>query len=321
MCCAITGFGTSGPYARLKAYEGVVQAKIGAYSRGIFGFREGPIFSGAPTASTGAAHLAVSGILAALIARESTGRGQRVDTSLVQGMIPADYFGIYHVQLAARASASGRSGPNTAPGGGMAASRYALCLPTKDGRWINLSPQQPHQAQALLRAVELDWTLGEDRFARAPFFATADDAQEWEDLLWERFRSQTWDELQPQLIAENDLPFELCGTSEEALEHPQIVANGEVVDVDDPVVGAVREVGPVATFARSPSVIARSAPALGAVNGEFARSAAPNGRDRGHEPRRGYAEPARGLGSPRPAQAARRSRRLRGRPQGGSDAR
>ena len=191
--CAITGFGSSGPYARLKAYEGVVQAKIGAFSRGMFGFRDGPVFAGAPTASTGAAHMAVSGILAALVARETTGRGQRVDTSLVQGMIPADYFGIYHVQLAARAAAAGAGGgPNTAPGGGMAASRYSLCLCTKDGRWINFSPQQPHQALALLRSVGLEGTLEDERFAHAPFFATADDAQAWEDMLWERIRSQTW---------------------------------------------------------------------------------------------------------------------------------
>ena len=266
--CAITGFGSSGPYAQLKAYEGVVQAKIGAFSRGIFAFRDGPIFAGAPTASTGAAHLAVSGILAALIARETTGRGQRVDTSLVQGMIPSDYFGIYHVQLAARAAAAGAGeGPNTAPGGGMAASRYALCICTKDGRWINFSPQQPHQAHALLRSIGLEATLEEERFSHAPFFATAEDAQEWEDLLWDRIRAQTWAELLPQFLAENDLPFELCGTSEESLDHPQIIANGEVVEVDDPVLGTVREVGPLATFAQSPSVIVRSAPALGNSDG------------------------------------------------------
>ena len=270
--CAITGFGSTGPYAQLKAYEGVVQAKIGAFSRGIFAFRDGPIFAGAPTASTGAAHMAVSGILAALIARETTGRGQRVDTSLVQGMIPADYFGIYHVQLAARAAATGAgSGPNTAPGGGMAASRYSLCLCTKDGRWINFSPQQPHQAHALLRSIGLEATLDEERFSHAPFFATAEDAQEWEDMLWERIRAQTWAELLPQFLAENDLPFELCGTSEEALDHPQIIANGEVVEVEDPVLGRVREVGPVATFAQSPSVISRSAPALGAADEALTR--------------------------------------------------
>ncbi|HXY91938.1 MAG TPA: CoA transferase [Acidimicrobiia bacterium] len=266
--CAITGFGPAGPYANLKAYEGVVQAKLGAYTRGIFGFRDGPIFSGAPTASTGAAHMAVSGILAALIARETTGRGQRVDTSLAQGLIPADYFGIYHAQLAMRAASAGASdGPNTAPGGGMGASRYALTLPTKDGRWVNLSPQQPHQAAALLRAVGLDHTLEQEPFANAPFFKDADDAQAWEDMLWEKFRAQTWAELQPQLIAENDLPFELCGTSEEALDHPQIVANGEAIEVDDPVVGTVRQVGPVAAFAKSPSVVTRSAPALGEGTG------------------------------------------------------
>ena len=164
--CSIKGFGSTGPYARLKAYEGVVQAKIGVYSRGMFGFRDGPVFAGAPTASVGAAHMAVSGILAALIARETTGRGQRVDTSLVQGMIPADYFGIYHVQLAARAAAAGAGGgPNTAPGDGMAASRYSLCLCTKDGRWINFSPQQPHQAHALLRSLGLEGTLEEERFS------------------------------------------------------------------------------------------------------------------------------------------------------------
>ncbi len=275
--CAITGFGSGGPYAQLKAYEGVVQAKIGAFSRGMFGFRDGPVFAGAPTASTGAAHMAVSGILAALIARETTGRGQRVDTSLVQGMIPADYFGIYHVQLAARAAkAGGGSGPNTAPGGGMAASRYSLCLCTKDGRWINFSPQQPHQALALLRSIGLAGTLDEERFSRAPFFATPEDAQEWEDMLWERVRAQTWAELLPQFLAENDLPFELCGTSEEALDHPQIIANGEVVEIDDPVLGKVREVGPVATFAQSPSVIVRSAPALGTLSAQaFVRGDAP----------------------------------------------
>ena len=71
--CSITGFGRTGPYAQLKGYEGVVQAKIGAFSRGIFGYRDGPIFSGTPTASTGAAHMAVSGMLAALVAARPPG--------------------------------------------------------------------------------------------------------------------------------------------------------------------------------------------------------------------------------------------------------
>jgi crotonobetainyl-CoA:carnitine CoA-transferase CaiB-like acyl-CoA transferase len=267
---SITGFGPSGPYARLKAYEGVVAAKVGLYSRGIFGPREGPVFSGNLIASSGAAHLAVAGTLAALMVRETTGRGQRVDTSLVQGLIAADYFGVYQAQLAKRAE-GGAGAPGTAPGDGMAASRYALTLCTSDGRWVSLSPQQPHQAQALLRAVGLAWTLDDARFASAPFFRDAEQAQDWEDIVSETFRSQTYGELEAQLLTEDDIPFELCRTSEEALDHPQIVANGEVIQIEDPVVGAVREVGAVARLSRTPAVTVRSAPPLGECAGALVR--------------------------------------------------
>ena len=105
---SITGFGPDGPYAGLKAYEGVVAAKVGLYGRGIFGSVRGPCSPSNLIASSGAAHLAVSGTLAALIVRDTTGRGQRVDTSLVQGLIAADYFGVYHAQLAKRCGGSGR---------------------------------------------------------------------------------------------------------------------------------------------------------------------------------------------------------------------
>jgi crotonobetainyl-CoA:carnitine CoA-transferase CaiB-like acyl-CoA transferase len=268
---SITGFGPVGPYSRLKAYEGVVAAKVGLYSRGIFGSRDGPVFSGNLIASSGAAHLAVSGTLAALIVRESTGRGQRVDTSLVQGLIAADYFGVYQAQLAKRVE--GQAAPGTAPGDGMAASRYALTLCTSDGRWVSLSPQQPHQAQALLRAVGLAWTLDDARFANAPFFRDAEEAQEWEDIVSETFRSQTYREIEAQLLTEDNIPFELCRTSEEALDHPQVVANGEVVQIEDALVGTVREVGPVARFSRTPAVTVRSAPRLGDSAGGWARVA------------------------------------------------
>ena len=93
---------------------------------------------------------------------------------------------------------------------------------------------------------------------------------------------QTCAELEPQFIAEDDLPFELCRTSEEALDHPQIVANGEVVEVDDPVVGHGARGGSGSRRSHAcPSVIARSAPALGAASaGEFAPAERPDGDGR-----------------------------------------
>ena len=52
--CAITGFGTSGPYAGLKAYDSLIAAKAGLWARGAFGHRDGPIMFPVPWASFGA---------------------------------------------------------------------------------------------------------------------------------------------------------------------------------------------------------------------------------------------------------------------------
>ena len=104
-------------------------------------------------------------------------------------------------------------------------------------------------------------TLG---FAHAPIFASAEDAQTWETMVWEAFRERTWAELEPVLFADPDLPFERAVPSEVGLDHPQIIYNGHVVTVDDPALGPVRQVGPVTVMERSPSRIERSAPALGA---------------------------------------------------------
>ena len=66
--CSVKGFGSSGPYATIPAYEGIVAAKAGVYSLGPFGFRSGPIFVNALLGSVGAGHMACSGVLAALVA-------------------------------------------------------------------------------------------------------------------------------------------------------------------------------------------------------------------------------------------------------------
>ena len=242
--CSIKGFGSRGKYARIPAYEGVVAAKAGLFGRGDFGFRTGPIFSGALFASNGAAHQALGGILAALIARERTGRGQRVDATLFEGLTPMDYFGVMSMQHAMRSGAKQAAG-----GSGMTViSRYGVMPCTKDGRWIVFSPQLPHQAHALLRAVGLEHTLADPRFAKASVFETAEDAQEWEDMIWESVREKTLAEWMPILLAEPDLPFEIALSSEEALDHPQIVERGQSIAVEDPVHGTIRQIGPVGAF-------------------------------------------------------------------------
>jgi crotonobetainyl-CoA:carnitine CoA-transferase CaiB-like acyl-CoA transferase len=258
----ITGFGRHGAYAEIKAYEGVVAARAGVFARGDFGFRPGPIFYDAPWAALGAAHHAAAGILAALIVREETGRGQHVDATLVSGISALDYFGTMHWQ---HAKAKGEAGlvtiSTSAPS--MAATRTMMWMATKDSRFLTTTGMVPKEARALTRALGVEHILDDPRFANAPKFPTAQDAQDYEDLMWEALRTRTLDEWLPILRADLDIAFEAAVTSEEALEHPQIVHNRDVITVDDPVHGPVRMVGSLAEFRAAPSRIERLAPALG----------------------------------------------------------
>jgi crotonobetainyl-CoA:carnitine CoA-transferase CaiB-like acyl-CoA transferase len=84
--CSISGYGASGPLSGERANDVVMQAYAGGMSiTGEPG--RGPVKMGISVADIGAGMFGVIGILMALKVREQTGRGQRVDTSLLEGQI------------------------------------------------------------------------------------------------------------------------------------------------------------------------------------------------------------------------------------------
>ena len=266
--CSVKGFGSTGPYARIPAYEGIVAAKAGVYSLGPFGFRSGPIFVNALLGSVGAGHMACSGVLAALIAREANGRGQRVEATIVQGFNPLDYFGTMTWQHTQRTS--GDAHGTSAVGALMGASRYSFFVPTQDGRWVIFTQMLPHQAHTLSRAAGMEHTIDDPRFDQQPQFATAEDAQAWEDMLWEAMSEHPYEYWEKAFLADPDIAFELARFSEEGLDHQQIRHNGEAITVPDAARGPVEQVGPIARFADTPSRIDRAAPRLDEHTGDLA---------------------------------------------------
>jgi formyl-CoA transferase/CoA:oxalate CoA-transferase len=84
---SISGYGQTGPWASRPGYDAIAQAQSGMMS--ITGEAGGPpVRPGVATADIGAGMWAVIGILAALHAREVTGRGQHVDVALLDGQSP-----------------------------------------------------------------------------------------------------------------------------------------------------------------------------------------------------------------------------------------
>ncbi len=83
---SITGFGETGPDKERVAFDLVVQAMGGEMS--LTGFPDDPpLRSGIPIADLGGGVMAVIGILSALVARQTTGRGQHVDISMLDAQI------------------------------------------------------------------------------------------------------------------------------------------------------------------------------------------------------------------------------------------
>jgi crotonobetainyl-CoA:carnitine CoA-transferase CaiB-like acyl-CoA transferase len=83
--CAISGFGDTGPYVGRPAYDTVISAMGGIYSQILDPHRPQPV--GPAFSDLLAGNFAVHGILAALIARARTGRGQYVDASMLRAVL------------------------------------------------------------------------------------------------------------------------------------------------------------------------------------------------------------------------------------------
>ena len=94
--CSVSGYGASGPYSQKKAYDLLVQSEVGLIS--ITGSDEAPARVGISVADIAAGMYAYSGILTALLARTTTGRGTSIDVSLFDALAewmgqPANFAG------------------------------------------------------------------------------------------------------------------------------------------------------------------------------------------------------------------------------------
>jgi crotonobetainyl-CoA:carnitine CoA-transferase CaiB-like acyl-CoA transferase len=106
----VSGYGSSGPYAKKKAYDLLVQSEVGLVS--ITGAPDSPARVGISVADIAAGMYAYSGILTALLARTTTGRGTSLEVSLFDAL--AEWMGQPAYYAAYGNAAPPRSGANHA---------------------------------------------------------------------------------------------------------------------------------------------------------------------------------------------------------------
>ncbi len=154
--CSISGYGESGPYARRKAYDLLIQAEAGLAS--VTGTREAPARVGVSVADIAAGMNAYEAILEALIARARSGQGAEIAISMFDAM--ADWMTVPLLQHEGGKTPQriGLAHPTIAPYG---------VFKTRDGADILISIQSDREWRVLANDV-----LGDAALAADPAFAT-----------------------------------------------------------------------------------------------------------------------------------------------------
>ncbi|MDP2950459.1 MAG: CoA transferase [Chloroflexota bacterium] len=249
--CSITGFGPTGPYRDRPAYDLCVQALGGGVA--ITGDPDGPpVRNGVAVADQGAGLLAAAGILAALHARERTGVGQRVETSLLEAMI---YQLAYEVAIyTVSGMVPGRIGSRH-----LVVHPYGIFQTSDD----YIAVAAPLRFPALCQAIGRPDLAADPRFDR--FENLALHQNELYPALEEVFLTRTTGEWL-QTLEESDIPCAPVNPIDKVLADPQVVERQMVVDVEHVRGGAVKLVGNALEMSATPADARReftSPPLLG----------------------------------------------------------
>jgi len=156
---SISGFGDDGPDARRVGYDHILQAEGGLMS--ITGPREGPMVKvGVPIADIVAGLYAVIGVVAGLVERAKSGRGQRVSTSLLAGQIGVHTFqGTRYLVAGEVPPLSGNQHPTVCPYGVFFASDAPIVIAVgNDAIWRRFAPLiglDPHDEEFATNAKRI----------------------------------------------------------------------------------------------------------------------------------------------------------------------
>jgi alpha-methylacyl-CoA racemase len=243
--CAITGYGQDGPYAQRAGHDMNYLGLVGLL--GLTGTKDGPPVQSAGQIADlgGGALIAAFGVMAALHERERSGEGQMVDVSMADGalswlaMVAGRYFCDEEVP---------RRGEQMLAGGALCYLPYEAA----DG-WVTCGALEPKFWAAFCEGVERP-DLVEKQFE-------APGSEAWQQVA-EVFRSRT----RAEWLAfndERDCCIEPLLDLDEALDSALVRSREMVVEIEQPELGTVRQLGNPVKLSRTPADPTRPAPAFG----------------------------------------------------------
>jgi crotonobetainyl-CoA:carnitine CoA-transferase CaiB-like acyl-CoA transferase len=248
--CSISGYGHTGPDADLPGYDLIIQGEGGAAS--LTGDTEGPPYKvGNSQADIVAGMMAFQGILLALLARNRSGTGQKIDISMLDCQVAMLTYqaGIYFA-TGESPTRLGNQHPTITP--------YETYR-CKDG-FINLACGNDNMWRTFCGVI------GQEEWTEDPRFRTNADRvghrRQLAALLEPVILQKTTQEWIDQL-RQNGLPCGPIQTVGQVCEDPQVIARDMIVSLDHPTAGPIRVTGVPIKLSDTPGEVHSAPPTLG----------------------------------------------------------
>lgn len=238
--CSISGYGQEGPYSNLSGHDPNYIAISGALS--LIGPKDkAPILPSNFLADfAGGGLQATVGILVALITRQRTGVGQYIDVAMLDGVVSMLAVELSQYFLTGEVPTRGETLPTGAtPSGNV--------YETKDGGYVTLAAGEPHFWKNVCQALGCDDLIPYQQ-------ATGEKRTEIFRRFREAFLRKTRDEWF-ELLTKADVPVGPVYSLEEAVNNNHIISRRMVLDVEDPKLGTIRQVGVIPPLSETPGKV------------------------------------------------------------------
>jgi crotonobetainyl-CoA:carnitine CoA-transferase CaiB-like acyl-CoA transferase len=255
---SISGFGQDGPYVKRPGFDQIAQGMSGLMS--VTGFPgQGPVRTGAAIADLTGGLYAAIGVMVALLEREHSGKGQWVQSSLLQAGISLLDF------QAARYLMEGDVPPQV--GNDHPTSMPTSAYKTKDGH-INVAASGEGMWAGLCKAI------GREDMLNSPDFKggkkRAENRAKLNSILNESLSKKTGDEW-IEILNQAGIPCGPIYTIDQVFADPQVKHLGIAATVEHPKLGRKQILANAATLSRTPARVATPTPEIGEHTDEVLR--------------------------------------------------
>ena len=248
--CSITAYGKRGPMRDEPGDEHLVMARMGILASQP-GFRKGPVHVVHPVVNLGTAVLAAQGITASLYAREKTGYGRKVDTSVMAGamMFAPKVIGERLEQ---------RPFQLTTAGGGPFYSVFECA----DGNWIQIGCIHGGFVDIAATVMGIAELLANPRYGDGRRPESEEARAELFDIVANVLKTKPCAEWE-RIFEDADVPYARASSTDEAMTNSQVIANDMLFEMRDPIVGEVTQMGNPLKFTQTPGEIRGPRPMRG----------------------------------------------------------